>query len=58
MVGIFPEDSHPPIIYPVAQTAESKDKDTPAFLKCLQSAKAGKLFEEQGFTILAAAPTR
>ena len=52
VVGTFPEDSHPPIIYPVAQTADSKDKDTTAFLKCLQSAKAGALFKEQGFTVL------
>ena len=53
MVGTFPEDSHPPIIYPVAQTADSKDKDTLAFLKCLESAKAAELFKAQGFTILA-----
>ncbi|MFI0842818.1 molybdate ABC transporter substrate-binding protein [Mesorhizobium sp. IMUNJ 23232] len=52
IVGTFPEDSHPPIIYPVAQTAESKDAETPAFLKCLQSAKAKALFEEQGFAVL------
>ncbi|RUU67330.1 molybdate ABC transporter substrate-binding protein, partial [Mesorhizobium sp. M7A.T.Ca.TU.009.01.1.2] len=53
VVGPFPEDSHPPIIYPVAQTTDSKDKDTPAFLKCLQSAKAAALFKDQGFTVLA-----
>lgn len=53
VVGIFPGASHPPIIYPVAQTTESKDDDTPAFLKCLQSAKAKELFEKQGFTFLA-----
>ena len=53
VVGTFPEDSHPPIIYPVAQTASSKDAETPAFLKCLQSAKAKALFEAQGFTVLA-----
>jgi molybdate transport system substrate-binding protein len=52
VVGTFPEDSHPPIIYPIAQTADSKDKDTTAFLKCVQSAKAAKLFKEQGFTVL------
>ncbi len=52
VVGTFPEDPHPPIIYPIAQTADSKDKDTPAFLKCLQSAKAAKLFKAQGFTVL------
>ncbi len=48
IVGTFPEDSHPPIIYPVAQTAESKDAETPAFLKCLQSAKA-KACSRTGF---------
>lgn len=52
VVGVFPEDSHPPIIYPVAQTAGSKDDQTPAFLKCLQSDKAKVLFEEQGFIVL------
>lgn len=53
VIGAFPEDSHPPIVYPVAQTADSKDAETPAFLKCLQSAKAKELFEAQGFTVLA-----
>jgi molybdate transport system substrate-binding protein len=53
VVGVFPEDSHPPIVYPVAQTTDSTAADTPAFLKCLQSAKAMKLFEAQGFTVLA-----
>ena len=55
VIGTFPENSHAPIIYPVAQTADSKDADTPKFLKCLQSAKAKTLFEEQGFTVLAPA---
>ena len=53
VIGTFPEDSHPPIIYPVAQTAGSKDAETPAFLKCLQSDKAKGLFEAEGFTFLA-----
>ncbi|RJT41822.1 molybdate ABC transporter substrate-binding protein [Mesorhizobium waimense] len=53
VIGTFPEDSHPPIVYPVAQTADSKDKDTPVFLRCLESAKAAELFKAQGFTILA-----
>ncbi|GLS41442.1 molybdate ABC transporter substrate-binding protein [Mesorhizobium tianshanense] len=52
VIGTFPEDSHPPIVYPVAQTADSKDKDAPAFLKCLQSVKAGELFKAQDFTVL------
>jgi molybdate transport system substrate-binding protein len=53
IVAVFPEDTHPPIVYPMAETAGSKDDDTPAFLKCLQSAKAKDLFEKQGFTVLA-----
>ncbi len=52
IIGTFPADSHKPIVYPVAQTAASKDDDTPAFLKCLLSAKAKALFEDQGFTVL------
>ncbi|WP_292528880.1 molybdate ABC transporter substrate-binding protein [Mesorhizobium sp.] len=52
VIGTFPHDSHPPIVYPVAQIADSKDRDALAFLKCLQSAKAGELFKAQGFTVL------
>ncbi len=52
-VGTFPADSHPAIVYPVAQTAGSKDDDTPAFLTCLKSPKAAELFAAQGFTVLA-----
>ncbi|MER2536996.1 MAG: molybdate ABC transporter substrate-binding protein [Rhizobiaceae bacterium] len=52
IVGAFPEDSHPPIIYPVAETAAAKAADAGAFLKYLQSAKARGLFEAQGFTVL------
>lgn len=52
VIGSFPEGTHPPIIYPVAQTTDSKVAQTPAFLKCLQTAKAKQLFEAQGFTVL------
>ncbi|PWK65355.1 molybdate ABC transporter substrate-binding protein [Aminobacter sp. AP02] len=53
IVGIFPEDSHPPIVYPVGVTAGSKSADAAAYVKHLQSAKAKELFEAQGFTMLA-----
>ncbi|HWK67578.1 MAG TPA: molybdate ABC transporter substrate-binding protein [Rhizobiaceae bacterium] len=53
IVASFPADTHPPIIYPIAQTAGSKDEDTPAFLECLRTPKAKELFEAQGFTVLA-----
>jgi molybdate transport system substrate-binding protein len=52
IVGTFPENTHDPIVYPVAETAEAKSPDTGAFLKYLLSAKAKGLFEAQGFTVL------
>ena len=53
VIGTFPEDSHPPIVYPVGVTASSTNADAAAFEKYLQSAKAKALFEAQGFTFLA-----
>lgn len=53
VVGVFPEDSHAPIIYPVAILAESKSADAKAFYDFLATPEAKKMFEEQGFTVLA-----
>ncbi|MBE7185709.1 MAG: molybdate ABC transporter substrate-binding protein [Methylobacterium mesophilicum] len=52
IVGTFPEDSHAPIVYPVAQTAESENAEAPKFLECLRSPKARAAFEKQGFDVL------
>jgi molybdate transport system substrate-binding protein len=52
VVATFPDDSHPPIIYPAALTKESGDADAKAFLDFLRSAKARLSFEKQGFTVL------
>ena len=52
IVAAFPEDSHPPIIYPAALTTDSKNADAKAFLDYLRSAKARTSFEKQGFTVL------
>lgn len=52
VVGAFPENSHPPIVYPIALTANSTNPDAPAFLAYIESAKAKPLFEKQGFTVL------
>ena len=52
VVGTFPADSHPPIIYPVADIT---GRDTPAeadFMDFLRSPDARKAFERQGFTVL------
>ena len=52
IVGTFPQDSHEPIIYPVAILSESKSPAATAYLDFLKSAKAAPYFEKQGFTIL------
>jgi molybdate transport system substrate-binding protein len=53
IVGTFPEDTHPPIIYPIGLTATTKNQDAADFEKCLQTEKAKELFEKEGFTFLA-----
>lgn len=52
VVGIFPEDTHPPIIYPIALTATSSNADAAGFLAYIELEKAQPLFEKQGFTVL------
>lgn len=52
IVGTFPADSHPPIIYPAAVTKDAKSADAKPFLDYLKSAKARPAFEKQGFAVL------
>jgi molybdate transport system substrate-binding protein len=52
IVGTFPENTHPPIIYPVALTKESTNADAQAFLNYLRSPAARAAFERQGFAVL------
>ncbi len=52
IIDAFPENTHPPIIYPVAATAGSTHPDAAAFLAYLKSAAAKPLFEKQGFAVL------
>lgn len=52
IVGTFPADSHPPIIYPVAATPTAKS-ETADYLAFLQSSTARATFEKYGFTVLA-----
>ena len=53
VVGIFPDDTHPPIVYPVALTADSKNPNAARLLDFLSSPAAKPIFEKQGFTVLA-----
>lgn len=52
IVGTFPEDSHPPIIYPIAVLKDSLTSQAASYLEFLKSEKAAPLFEKQGFTVL------
>jgi molybdate transport system substrate-binding protein len=50
VVGVFPAESHPKILYPVALTASAKP-DARKFLEFLLSSEAAPSFETQGFSI-------
>jgi molybdate transport system substrate-binding protein len=52
IVGTFPDNTYPPIIYPVALTKASTNADAQAFLNYLRSPAHGRTFERQGFTVL------
>lgn len=52
VIATFPEDSHPPILYPVAVTKDSTNPDALAFLTYLRGAGPKAAFEKQGFTVL------
>lgn len=49
VVGLFPEDSHPKIVYPVALV--KKTEAAQAFLEFIQSAQAAGIFEKYGFSL-------
>jgi len=51
IVGAFPTDSHAPIVYPVAATANAKP-EAAAYLAFLRSGLAKAVFEQYGFTFL------
>jgi molybdate transport system substrate-binding protein len=51
IIGVFPEDSHPPIIYPAALTANAKP-EAAEYLAFLRTAAAKTIFESYGFTVL------
>ncbi len=52
IVGAFPADSVPPIIYPIGRVAASKNPDAAAFITYLSSPEATKQFEHYGFAVL------
>ena len=51
IIGTFPADSHPPIIYPVAATTTAKSEASD-YLAFMRSSAAKTVFEKYGFTFL------
>ena len=52
VVDTFPEDTHPPIVYPIAVTAGAAAPDAAkAFVAYLKGPAASAIFEKQGFSI-------
>jgi len=51
IVGVFPDDSHEPIVYPVAATINARP-DTAQYLAFLRSLAAKPIFEGYGFSFL------
>ena len=56
IVGTFPADSHPAIIYPVAATSTAKP-DATGYLAFLKTQAAKAIFEKYGFTYLVSPTT-
>ena len=56
IVGTFPADSHPAIIYPVAATTTAKTEATD-YLAFLRSSAAKAIFEKYGFSFLVSPTT-
>ena len=55
IVGVFPPDSHPPIVYPLALTVTASP-DAALFAAYLRGTVARALFEAQGFVVLDRTP--
>jgi molybdate transport system substrate-binding protein len=51
VVGVFPEDSHPPVVYPAALIKDKDTADAKAFLAFLQGPEAKAIFQKYGFAV-------
>jgi molybdate transport system substrate-binding protein len=52
IIGAFPDDSYPPVTYPVAATSDSKKPGIVAYLGFLRTQAAKAIFEKYGFSFL------
>lgn len=56
IVARFPENAHPPVVYPIALTATAKGEAPQNFVNFLEGPEAAKAFVKQGFVVLTASP--
>jgi len=49
IVGMFPDRSHPPIVYPAALVAQSHNRSAADFLRFMEGPKAQAIFARYGF---------
>jgi molybdate transport system substrate-binding protein len=56
IVGVFPSESHPPIVYPAAMVASSDNPAAEPFLAFLQSTAAKSIIERYGYILLPTMP--
>jgi molybdate transport system substrate-binding protein len=52
IVGLFPDDSHPRIVYPAALVAASNNAGGAGYLAFLQGPQASAIFKRYGFIVL------
>ena len=52
VVATFPDDSHPPIVYPVAALRGERNAQAQAFVEWLGSKEADAIFRKRGFELL------
>ena len=52
VVGVFPENTHAPIVYPVARIAASRNPHATAFARWLGTPAAARIFRAHGFKVL------
>jgi len=52
ILGVFPEDSHPPIVYPAAKLKASTSPEASALLSYLRTPEAAKGFEQNGLSVV------
>jgi len=50
IVGVFPEGSYPSVIYPIAETADSKNANAARYLAFLRTNAAKAIFDKYGFS--------